>query len=450
MRPNFKIMSSLYSYKRIWEISWPLMAGLFAENLVGVVDTAFLGHVGDLELASSAIASTFYIILYVVGMGFGVGTQILIARRNGEKNYEKIGGFFENSLYFVWIFSLVMVIFSFLFSKKILGFILNSEDIINASIRYLNIRVFTLFFSLGCVMMRSFFVGIQVTKYIGIGAFIVAATNFVFDYILIFGKLGLPAMGLDGAALASVIAEVAGLGYYVFIIIKKIDLNKYNVFKFRKPKLKIVYQTMNLSIFTMLQNLISLSVWFLFFVIIEKTGEKNLAASNIVRSFYILALCPVWAFSSAVSTMVSNAIGAKQRRYVFRIIKNVACFSFITSIVTSMPILISAKGIMAIYTDNAELIQLGYKSLYTVGIANILSAITWVIFSAISATGNTKIALFLESSTLTVYLYLVFIFANNFPSNLEIIWSSEIIYNILLGIASVLYLRSYHWVKKEI
>ena len=426
------------------------MVGMLAENLVGVVDTAFLGHVGELELAASAIAGTFYIVLFVVGMGFGTGTQILIGRRNGEKNYTKIGGIFENSLYFMWVFSAGMVILSLLFSRKILGFILNSEDILNACIPFLNIRVFTLFFSLGCVIMRSFFVGIQLTKYIGLGAFIVAGTNFIMDYILIFGKLGLPAMGLEGAALASVIAEVAGLAYYVWIIIQKVDLSKYQMFTFRKPQLKIASQTMNLSIFTMLQNLVSLSTWFLFFVIIEKTGEKNLAASNIVRSYYILALTPTWAYAASASTLISNAIGAKQRRYVFRIIQRVVLFGLITSIVALIPVLVSAKGIMSLYSNDAELIDIGFKALYVVGIANILSAVAWIIFSAISATGNTMIALFLESFTLVCYLASVYFFAAQYPNRIEIIWCAENIYHILLCLLSILYLRTNHWTKKEI
>jgi len=448
--PQIQMMSSLPSYKKIWDVSWPLMVGLLAENLVGVIDTAFLGHVGELELASSAIASTFYIILFLVGLGFGTGTQILIARRNGEKNYEKIGGIFENSLYFIWVFSAIVIILSFLFSRKILGFMLNSEDILNASMQYLNIRIFTLFFSLGCVIMRSFFVGIQLTKYIGLGAFIIAGTNFIFDYLFIFGKFGFPQMGLEGAALACVFAELAGFVYFVWIIVKKINLRKYNLFTFKKPSMQIVSQTMSLSIFTMLQNLVSLSSWFLFFVIIEKTGEKNLAASNIIRSYYVLAICPVWAYGSAVSTLVSNAIGAKQRHYVFQIIRKVTVFSLITSIITFIPILVYAKGIMSIYTDNNELINMGFKALYVVGIANILSSIAWVIFSTISATGNTMIALFLESATLVCYLVSVYLFAMNFPNRLEIIWCSENIYQILLALLSVLYLRTNHWVKKEI
>lgn len=443
-------MPSLPSYKKIWDISWPLMIGLLAENLVGVVDTAFLGHVGELELAASAIGSTFFIILFLVGLGFGTGTQILIARRNGEKNYNKIGAIFENSLYFIWFFSAIVIILSFLFSKKTLGFMLNSEDILNVAIRYLNIRIFSLFFSLACVIMRSYFVGIQFTKYIGIGAFIVAGTNLIFDYLLIFGKLGFPQMGLEGAAWACVFAELAGLVFYVWIIIKKVNLRKYQLFTFKIPSMQIVSQTMRLSIFTMLQNLVSLSSWFLFFVIIEKTGEKNLAASNIIRSIYMLTICPVWAYGSAVSTLVSNAIGAKQQRDVFQIIRRVTVFGVITSIITFIPILISAKGIMFLYTDNTELVSMGFKALYVVGVANIISSVSWVIFSSISATGNTMIALFLESLTLVCYLSTVFFFASEFPNRLDLIWCAENVYQVLIGLLSVLYLRTNHWMKKKI
>lgn len=443
-------MSSLPSYRRIWAVSWPLIIGLLAENIVGVVDTAFLGHVSDLDLAASAIASTFYVIMFIVGMGLGTGTQILIARRNGEKNHDKIGGIFENSLYLVWVFSVLVIILSFIFSRQILGFMLNSEEILDTAMRYLNIRVFTLFFALGCVIMRSFFVGIQFTRYISVGALIVAGTNFVLDYLFIFGKLGLPAMGIEGAALASVLAEVAGFAYFVYIVLKKIDLAKYNLFTFKIPRIEVISQTMSLSTFTMLQNLLSLSGWFLFFVIIEKTGEKNLAASNIIRSYYALAICPLWAYGSAVSTLVSNAIGAGQRRYVFRIIKRVIVLCFITSVITIIPTLISARGIMSLYTENIELVEIGYKALYVVGVANILSSVAWTIFSVISATGNTMIALFVESFTTVFYLVAVYYFATSFSDRVEIIWCAEYVYQIMIGGLSILYLRTNHWKKKEI
>lgn len=442
----------LPSNRKIWQISYPLMIGLLAENLVGVVSTIFLGQVGDLELAASAIANAYYVMLFTVGMGFANGTQILISRRNGERKFRQIGGIFENSLYFIWFFSALIVVFSLFFSRHILGFMLNSEEIVEAALSYLDIRVFTLFFSLGCVVMRSFFVGIEFTKYIAMSAMLVAGSNCLFDYILIFGKLGFPAMGIQGAAWAAMVAEVIGFGYFVIIVLRKIDLRKYQIFRFKRPNLYIMSQTMNVAIFTMLQNLLSLCTWLIFFVIIEKTGKENLAASNVIRSFYILAICPLWAYGSTVSTLVSNALGYNCRQHVFPLIRKVAKFSIITSCIVYIPILFAAPEIMSLYTkpDTQYLIEIGYRALYVVGFAIILSSFSWTVFSAISATGNTMIALFIEGITLVVYLIAIYMLANNFPRNLELIWCSEIVYQIALGALSVWYFTGKHWQKKKI
>ncbi len=257
-------------------------------------------------------------------------------------------------------------------------------------------------------------------------------------------------MGIEGAAWAAMIAEMCGLGYFVWVVLTKVDLRKYQMFRFKRPNLYIMVQTMNVSIFTMLQNLLSLCTWLLFFVIIEKTAQENLAASNIIRSFYILAICPLWAYGSTVSTLVSNALGQNCKQHVFPIIRKVVKFSIATSVIAFLPILISAKGIMSLYTDTELLIEVGFKALYVVGIANILSAFSWTIFSAISATGNTMIALFVESITLVVYLVTIYLLATHFPHNLELIWGGEIVYQIVIGLLSVWYFSGTHWQKKKI
>ncbi|MDR1762097.1 MAG: hypothetical protein LBR55_06570, partial [Bacteroidales bacterium] len=96
------------------------------------------------------------------------------------------------------------------------------------------------------------------------------------------------------------------------------------------------------------------------------------------------------------------------------------------------------------------LIEIGFRALYVVGFANILSAFSWTIFSAISATGNTMIALFVESITLVAYLIAIYLLAKHFPHKLELIWGGEIVYQIVLGVLSVWYFSGTHWQKKKI
>ena len=443
-------MNTLPTYKNIWKIAMPLFFGMLAENVVVVTDTAFLARVGELELAASAIAGAFYIILFVVGAGFGTGAQILMSRRNGEGNFRRIGPIVENSLYFIWFFSAIIVVFSMLFADKILGAVIASETIAEAAVRFFNIRVFTLFFSLGCVILSRFFIGIQFTKYVGIGALIIAVSNFIFDYLLIFGKFGFPKMGLEGAALAAVLAEIAGFAFFVIIILRKIDLKKYNLFRFKTPRFTIIRNTLKLAGFTMLQNFTSVVGWFLFFVIIEKTGEKNLAVTNIVRSYYIFIITPLWALCSTVSTMVSNAIGAGHRRYVFPIIRRVSLLGVGIMAVIFLFTICFPNAIMRIYTDDPTLIAMGLEGLYIVAFAGILGGFTWMMISAVAATGNTDIAFYIDIITTAIYIYSMYVFAGLFADRIALVWLSEIVYSIAFGTLSVIYFSFNHWKKKQI
>ena len=81
----------MYTNKEIWNVTYPIFLGLLAQNVINVTDTAFLGHVGEVALGAAAMGGLLYICVYTVAFGFSVGSQILIARRNGEGNFHAIG-----------------------------------------------------------------------------------------------------------------------------------------------------------------------------------------------------------------------------------------------------------------------------------------------------------------------------------------------------------------------
>ena len=83
-----------FNYKQIWIIAYPVLISLLMEHLINITDTAFLGHVGEVELGASALAGVLYMAIYMLGFGFSIGVQILIARRNGEGHYREIGNLF--------------------------------------------------------------------------------------------------------------------------------------------------------------------------------------------------------------------------------------------------------------------------------------------------------------------------------------------------------------------
>ena len=95
-------MQTKYTYKEIWHIAYPLLISLLMEQMIGMTDTAFLGRVGEVELGASAIAGIFYTVIFMAAFGFSIGTQILIARRNGEGQYREIGNCSTRASTFRW------------------------------------------------------------------------------------------------------------------------------------------------------------------------------------------------------------------------------------------------------------------------------------------------------------------------------------------------------------
>jgi len=443
-------MSTTPSYRKIWNISYPIILSLLAQNIITVIDTAFLGRVGEVELGASAIGGLFYFAIFMLGFGFGTGAQILMARRNGEKDYTAIGRVFDHTMYIFVAMSFILIGLVLWFSPIFLGLFVSSKEIYRASIEYLDYRMWGILFAFTNVAFRAFFVGITKTKLLGYSAAIMAVINIGLDYLLIFGHYGFPEMGIAGAALASVIAEGVSALFFILAAAHFHYSKKYHIFKFPKFNLEIITKTWNISVFIMLQNFFSIAGWFLFFLVIEQTGERPLAISNIVRSLYMLLMIHIWSFSASVNTLVSNAIGEGNSNQVIPIISKVNKLSIIISLVVMAIALSFPEFLIRIYTDDSRLIADSLPVLYIVTGALLPMAMSINLFSGVSGTANTKVALLIEVSVIALYLTYVFVMTFTFNASLPVIWTSEYVYIISIGLFSYLYLKFGNWKEKRV
>ena len=130
-----------YTYRNIWLINFPVMMSILIEQLINITDAIFLGHIGEIELGASALAGIWYLAIYMLGFGFSLGLQVVIARRNGERNYPETGKTFFQGLLFLSGLAILLCTVSKIFSPIVLGRLIASEEVYAAVIDYLDWRI---------------------------------------------------------------------------------------------------------------------------------------------------------------------------------------------------------------------------------------------------------------------------------------------------------------------
>ncbi|MDD3077791.1 MAG: MATE family efflux transporter [Paludibacter sp.] len=438
------------STKNILKISYPIILTLIAQNIINVTDTAFLGRVSEVALGASAIAGVFYFAIYMIGFGFSQGVQILIGRRNGEEKYQQIGPIFNNGLLFNAILAVLLFGASVYGIPHLMHRLVSSEHIYDAAVRYLNWRIYGYIFIFLNVIFRGFYVGITQTRILTTSAIITAVTNILFDYVLIFGKFGFPELGIEGAAIASVIAEAVTLFYLFFHTLIYGNLKKYGLFSTIKIDFKTIGLILNLSVFIMFQFFISISTWFLFFIFIERMGERPLAVTNIGRSMYVLLMIPASALSTTASTLVSNMIGAGQEEEVVKTINKIIRIALLLVSPLLILTLIFPELFAHIYTDNHDLILASVPVIRVVSFAVAFFAASNVIINGLSGTGSTQTAFFIEIITLIFYISYVYYTAIYNRQEVWVVWMSEFVYWTLNGGLGYLFLKKGNWRENEI
>lgn len=434
------------TYREIVKISYPVMIGALATTILNVTDTAFLGRVGETELGASAVGGVLYFVLAMIGISLGLGSQILIARRTGEGNDEKVGSIFDRS--FVWLIILSLILFSFLefAGPALIRKIVKSNEITEATVTFIRYRAPGLVFVHIATVFRSFYVGIARPAVIGEYSFVMAGVNVVLAYGLIFGNLGLPEMGIAGAGLASSIAELLSLLFIVLYTKLFTDLKRYRLFQFEKENDQHTdRRILSLSSPLILQNLLSMGAWFVFFVFIEKIGTHALAISNVVRAVYMVGMTPVWGFSVAANSMVSNIIGQSRQEEVMPLLNRILVLSLITSAIIVTVFLIFPREMLGIFTSDTALIKDSLGTLHVVNASMLFFTFALVSISALSGTGLTRIALYIEIVAISIYFLYISLVTFAFKGTVEAAWFSEVIYWLCTGLGAYYYIRSHRW-----
>lgn len=440
------------SYRQIFSISAPIMLGTAAQNVIALSDSIFLYHRSQLDFAAIGFVSVFYLIIAAIGYGYSKGGQIMIARRAGEEAYEQVGQTFHAMLYFELLMAIGLFLFMQFGCTYFFALFVESKEILDKSIDYLNYRSYGVFFSYVGLAFISLYTGIARTKFILVDTIILGFVNIILNYGLICGRLGLPEMGIAGAGLASTIAEI--IAFFIFLIYIFYDnaIRRYRLFSFKKINWQLIKDQQKLAAPIVAQSIVGLGSWFVFFGIVENLGERPLAITNLVRMVFLFLQIPSWGFASTINTMVSHFIGMEKRQAVIPIIWKTAKFSWVITMLLAIPMVLFPTQILypILGSEDMSLIQEAQPIFYVlIGILT-LNSIGVVYFNGLAGVGATYFGLQIQTWCALGYLAYVYTVINFFEGGLLLAWTSEIVYWAIMMVLMVWYLRSKVWYKLKL
>ena len=201
----------------------PLILSFLLEQLIGMMDVAFLGRVGEVELGAAAPAGVAFLTLLMFGVGYTMAVQSYMSRRNGEKAYEMIGASFRTGSLFLLGIAALLIGLTIWLSPVFFSSVCDSPNVAEKADQYMFWRVMGLPCAYLCSMYRAFFVATLKPNILSTSSLVMVVTNGVLNYMLIFGCGPIPAMGIAGAAIASTLAEAVCLLFFTFYARQKTD-----------------------------------------------------------------------------------------------------------------------------------------------------------------------------------------------------------------------------------
>ena len=418
---------------------------MFVQNLIGLTDMIFLGRVGLTEFSACGLMSTFYLFLMMIGFGISRGAQIMIARRVAQDKEQVVGQLVDQLFLVLMALAGVLFIFVQFGSASVLPLFVQDQDVFQAGYIYLDWRSYGIFFSFFGFVLLSLYSGIGKTRIIVLIAVVLAVVNVFLNYSLIFGRFGLPEMGIAGAGLASSIAEglstLAGIIWIFFDPIRK----RFNLFSFKNMRRDSLRRLGEISTPLVLQNMVGVGGWFAFIAFIENMGKEALAISVALKAVYTFYSIPSWGIASAVNSLVSNAVGHGKYKMAELGIRRSMIMSLIMTALVSMTLLVFPEWITSIFTDDPVVFSGAAKLFWLLIVILMSCSVSVVLINGLMGAGAVKEALYIEAFTILVYLLYAYLVINELELGLAYAWGSEFLYWTLLLIITIIYMRNGKW-----
>ena len=295
---------------KLFLLALPLIGSNVAQFSLNIVDTAMLGHYSSEALASAVIGGSFFFSIFIIGSGFSFAIVPLVAAYDAKGDHIKVRRVARMGLWISFIYSL-LALNLFLFSETILLAIGQNSEISKIAEEYLILMGFSMFPALAVVTLRSFLTGLKFTHVIFWITFAAFPIKIILNWILIFGNLGIPELGIKGASLSTLLVQFFMLICFIFFLYYK--LYSYKIFNsFWRLDFDFLKKVFLLGYPIGFTYFAETSLFTSSAIMMGWLGKVELAAHGITMQLAGLTFMFHVGLSQASTTLVGNSYGKKE------------------------------------------------------------------------------------------------------------------------------------------
>ncbi|MBT8079848.1 MAG: MATE family efflux transporter [Gammaproteobacteria bacterium] len=383
-------------FNRITLLALPIIGGMLSQNLLNIIDTAMVGFLGDAALAAVGLGGFVNYMCMSLILGISTGVQTLAARKKGEGNVDRAAMVLNTALLIVVVIAPVFSVVVIYASGHFYPLLNDDPAVIREGLPYLQWRLAAIVFVGMNFAFRGYWNALDLSRLYMITLILMHACNIILNYALIFGNLGAPRMGTEGAGLASAISMAFGTAVYFYLGFKHA---RSHGFLHSRASRDETLSLVRISIPAGVQQLFFAAGFVALFWIIGRVGTPELAAANVLITVTLFAILPGLGLGIACTTLVSQALGRGEPDDAYSWAWDVAKVTAVLLTVLGLPLWLLPDLVSSIFIHDDATRELARWPMRLVGLTMPIEALGFAFMHGLLGAGDAKRVMFTSVGT---------------------------------------------------
>jgi putative MATE family efflux protein len=378
--------------KLLLTMSIPMIISMLVQALYNVVDSIFVAQIGENALTAVSLAFPVQNLMIAVSVGTGVGVNAYLSRNLGAKNFEVANKTADNGIFLSFLSYLLFAVFGMTASGVFFASQTTNQEIITMGGDYTFIVCTFSLFLFGQIIFNRLLQATGKTFYQFISQSIAAGANIILDPILIFGWLGFPALGVKGAAIATVFSQFIGMCLALYFNLKKNHEIKIS-FKGFKPDIEIIGKIYSVGIPSIIMGSIgSIMTYFMNRILISFTTTAT-AVFGVYFKLQSFVFMPVFGLNNGMVPIVAYNFGARKRERITKTIKLSILYAVGMLTIGAIVMMLFPEELLKMFNATEMMLSLGIPALRTIAISFFAAGFSIISLSVFQALGHGMLSL---------------------------------------------------------